>query len=40
MLADYSAGEEVEESRSMDFLDESRRPEYPDDVLVYIERWK
>ncbi len=36
MLADYSAGEEVEESRSMDFLDESRSPEYPDDVLVYL----
>ena len=27
---------EVEESRSMDFLDGSRSPEYPDDVLVYL----
>lgn len=36
MLEDYSAGEEVEESRSMYFLDESRSPEYPDDVLVYL----
>lgn len=36
MLKSYSAGDEVEESRSMDFLDGSRSPEYPDDVLVYL----
>lgn len=32
----YSAGDEVEESRNMRFLDPSRSPEYPDDVLVYL----
>lgn len=37
-LLDYNAGEEVEESRKMDFLDDSRSPEYPDDVLVYLLR--
>lgn len=36
MLEHYSAGEEVEKTRSMVFLDESRSPEYPDDVLVYL----
>ena len=36
MLEHYSAGEEVERTRSMDFLDGSRNHEYPDDVLVYI----
>ncbi|MCW1073651.1 SseB family protein, partial [Streptococcus anginosus] len=35
MLEIYNAGDEVEESRNMHFLDESRNPEYPDDVLVY-----
>ena len=38
MLKSYSAGDEVEKSRSMDFLDGSRSPEYPDDVLVYLLR--
>lgn len=37
-LADYDAGEEVEECRKMTFLDECRSPEYPDDVLVYLVR--
>lgn len=36
MLEIYNAGDEVEESRNMHFLDESRNPEYPDDVLVYL----
>lgn len=36
MLKSYGAGDEVEESRNMDFLDRSRSPEYPDDVLVYL----
>ena len=36
MLKSYFAGDEVEESRNMHFLDESRSPEYPDDVLVYL----
>ena len=32
----YNAGDEVEETRNMDFLDSSRSPEYPDDVLVQL----
>lgn len=36
MLKNYAAGDGVEESRNMDFLDSSRSPEYPDDVLVYL----
>lgn len=36
MLKNYDAGDEVEETRNMDFLDSSRSPEYPDDVLVYL----
>ena len=36
MLKNYAAGDGVEESRNMDFLDGSRSPEYPDDVLVYL----
>ena len=36
MLKSYGAGDEIEESRSMGFLDGSRSPEYPDDVLVYL----
>lgn len=36
MLKSYTAGDEVEESRNMHFLDKSRSPEYPDDVLVYL----
>lgn len=36
MLESYSVGDEIEESRTMDFLDGSRSPEYPDDVLVYL----
>lgn len=36
MLKEYDVGDEVEESRNMDFLDGSRSPEYPDDVLVYL----
>lgn len=36
MLKSYGARDEVEESRNMDFLDGSRSPEYPDDVLVYL----
>lgn len=35
-LKDYSAGEEVEETRRMEFLDPYRSPEYPDDVCVYL----
>ena len=36
MLKNYAAEDGVEESRNMDFLDSSRSPEYPDDVLVYL----
>ena len=36
MLKNYAAGDGVEESRNIDFLDGSRSPEYPDDVLVYL----
>ena len=36
MLKNYDAEDGVEESRNMDFLDSSRSPEYPDDVLVYL----
>lgn len=36
MLKSYIAGDEVEESRNMHFLDELRSQEYPDDVLVYL----
>ena len=36
MLEHYNAGEEVEKTRSMGFLDGSRNPDYPDDVLVYL----
>ena len=36
MLESYSAGDEIEESRTMGFLDSLRSPEYPDDVLVYL----
>ena len=36
MLKNYAAGDGLEESRNMDFLDGSRSPEYPDDVLVYL----
>ncbi|WP_296256819.1 SseB family protein [uncultured Ezakiella sp.] len=32
----YYAGDEVEESRNMRFLDPSRSPEHPDDLLVYL----
>ena len=36
MLKSYTVGDEVEESRNMRFLDPSRSPEYPDDLLVYL----
>lgn len=36
MLKSYTVGDEVEESRNMRFLDASRSPEYPDDLLVYL----
>ena len=36
ILKNYDAEDGVEESRNMDFLDSSRSPEYPDDVLVYL----
>lgn len=36
MLKSYNAEGEVEELCNMDFLDGSRSPEYPDDVLVYL----
>lgn len=36
MLEHYSAGEEVKKTRSMGFLDGSRNPDFPDDVLVYL----
>lgn len=35
-LAIYKAPEEVEESRKMSFLDQSRHEHYPDDVMVYL----
>lgn len=36
MLETYDVDEDIEESREMNFLDELRSPEYPDDVLVYL----
>ena len=36
MLKSYTVGDEVEKSRNMRFLDASRSPEYPDDLLVYL----
>ena len=36
ILKNYDAEDGVEESRNMDFLDSSRSPEYPYDVLVYL----
>lgn len=38
MLKTYDADEEVEKSREMRFLDESRHPYYPDDVAVFLTR--
>lgn len=35
-LRGYDVSDDIEESRKMDFLDTSRSPEYPDDVLVYL----
>lgn len=36
MLKSYDVGDDIEETRNMDFLDELRQPEYPDDVMVFI----
>ena len=38
MLKAYDADEELEKTREMGFLDESRHPHYPDDVKVYLTR--
>ncbi len=38
MLKGYDADEEVEKSREMRFLDESRHLHYPDDVAVFLTR--
>lgn len=35
-LKAYEVSNDIEESRELDFLDSSRSPEYPDDVLVYL----
>jgi len=36
IIKNYEADEEVEKSREMGFLDESRHPHYPDDVQVHL----
>ena len=36
ILKGYDASEEVEETRSMGFLDECRNAEYPDDIMVIL----
>lgn len=36
ILSAYDVSEEIEESRKMRFLDESRHPHYPDDIQVYL----
>lgn len=36
MVNDYHVNEDIESFRELDFLDELRSPEYPDDVLVYL----
>ena len=38
MLSAYEVDEEIEKTREMGFLDESRHPHYPDDVQVYLMR--
>lgn len=38
MLKAYNAEEPVEESRTFAFLDDSRHPEYIDDVMVYLHK--
>ena len=38
MLSSYEVDEEIEKTREMGFLDESRHPHYPDDVQVYLMR--
>lgn len=38
VLKAYEAGEEVEKTREMRFLDESRHLHYPDDVAVFLTR--
>ena len=36
MLKTYDGDEQLEQTREMGFLDESRHPHYPDDVQVYL----
>lgn len=38
LLQEYEAGEEIEKTREMRFLDDSRHPCFPDDVQVYLMR--
>lgn len=38
LLEEYAAGEEIEKTREMRFLDDSRHPFFPDDVQVYLMR--
>lgn len=38
MLEEYNQSEEIEKTRGMGFLDDSRNPEFVDDVLVYLTR--
>ena len=38
VLRGYDVSEEIEKSRRMIFLDESRHPQYIDDVLVFLEK--
>ena len=38
ILSAYEVDEEIEKTREMGFLDESRHPHYPDDVQVYLMR--
>ena len=38
LLQEFEVGEEIEKTREMRFLDDSRHPSFPDDVQVYLMR--
>ncbi len=38
LLSSYAVDDEIEKTREMGFLDDSRHPHYPDDVQVYLVR--
>lgn len=38
LLSSYAVDDEIEKTREMGFLDDSRHPHYPDDVQVYLMR--